>query len=367
MTGLGVPPPPVSGGVYVQQDDLAAVASAVAAARAPSTRRVYASAWRAWTLWCSSHGYSELPADPVHVAAHVAWLAAQGRAVSTIDRALAAIAAKHVSAGLDGPTHSPGVRLTRSGVRRTVGAAPRRQAHPLTTDELRRLVDTCDPGSLRGARDRTLLLVGYAAALRRSELGTLALGAIAYRSAGIALTLNRTKSDQEGAGTVIGIARGHGPTDPVRAVRNWTAAAGICDPLEPLFPRIAWSDRRALRGRPLSPQRTQPASRPRDNRCGSGCSRGPDRAHDPARQARNPGTLRAAERGTSRQFVQRTGALVLEQQQSRSRSQPAPRSVCPGAAPAASSRSPSPRHAANPRRPEVSHRLLALNFPGPVR
>lgn len=252
VTVPSVPPTPASDVVYVHQDDLAAVASAVAAARAPSTRRVYASAWRAWRLWCSSRGYPELPADPLHVAAHVTWLAAHGRAVSTIDRALAAIAAEHLSAGLDDPTHSPGVRLTRSGVRRNIGATPRRQAHPLTTDELRRLVDVCDSGSLRGLRDRALLLVGYAAALRRSELGALPLGAVAYRSAGIALTLHRTKSDQEGTGTVIGIARGHGATDPVRAVRNWTAAAGIDDPHEPLFPRIAWSDRRALRGRPLS-------------------------------------------------------------------------------------------------------------------
>ncbi len=254
MTEPTTRPEPLTGAdvVHVHPEDVAAVAAAVAASRAESTRRVYASAWRAWERWCAERGYQSLPADAVHVAVHVAWLGSLGRSVSTVDRALAAIAAQHHQCGLNDPTAAPGVRLTRAGVRRTVGAAPRRQAHPVTTADVRRLVDACDPASLRGLRDRALLLVGYAAALRRSEIGTVALGHIAYRSQGIALTIARSKSDQEGAGAVVGIARGHGATDPVAAVRAWVVAAGLDNPQEPVFVRIAWSDRRALRGHALS-------------------------------------------------------------------------------------------------------------------
>lgn len=260
VTELTTTPEPLTGGdalVHVHADDLAAVAAAIAAARAASTRRVYASAWRSWERWCAERGYRPLPADPVHVASHVAWLGSQGRSVSTVDRALASIAAEHNAAGLEDPTTTAGVRLTRSGVRRTVGAAPRRQAHPVTTSEVRRLVDACPTTSLRGLRDRALLLVGYAAALRRSELGAITLGHIAYRSAGIALTISRSKADQEGNGVVVGIARGHGITDPVHALRAWVNAAGLDDPSEPVFVRVAWSDRRALRGQALSGEAVQ--------------------------------------------------------------------------------------------------------------
>lgn len=258
MTELTIPTPTAEGGLaHIHPEDLAAVAAAVAAARAASTRRVYASAWRGWERWCAERAYSPLPADPVHVAGHIAALGALGRSVSTIDRTLAAIAAEHQGRGLDDPTSAPGVRLTRAGVRRTVGAAPRRQAHPVTTDEVRRLVEACDPTSLRGLRDHALILTGYAAALRRSEVGAVALGHIAYRSAGIALSLTKSKSDQEGQGAVVGIARGHGVTDPVAAVRAWISAAGLDDPQEAVFVRIAWSDRRALRGRPLSGEAVQ--------------------------------------------------------------------------------------------------------------
>jgi site-specific recombinase XerC len=48
-------------------------------------------------------------------------------------------------------------------------AAPQRQSAALITTEIRQLVRTCDTG-LAALRDRALLLLGYAGALRRSEL-----------------------------------------------------------------------------------------------------------------------------------------------------------------------------------------------------
>ncbi len=255
---------------FIHAGDAEAIAAAASAARAPSTRRVYASAWRAWQAWADGRGYPAMPADPVHVAAYVADLGASGRSVSTIDRALAAIAAEHEQNGLDSPTAAPGVRLTRAGVRRTVGVAPRRQAHPVTTDDVRRLVDVCEPGSLRGVRDRALILLGYAAALRRSELAALTVGGVVFRPGGLVLTLARSKGDQEGAGVSVGVARGHGVTDPVAAVRAWQNAAGLDDPTEPLLTRIAWSDRRALRGRGLTGQAIQDVLRARAEQAGLG-------------------------------------------------------------------------------------------------
>lgn len=240
--------------VPVHPEDVEAIAGFVAAAKASSTRRVYASAWRQWSAWAAGRGYPALPADPLHVAAFAAALASEGRSVSTIDRAMASIAAEHQRAGHPDPTTAEGVRLARSGIRRTVGVAPRRQVHALTTEEVRRIVAVCDPGSLRGLRDRALLLLGFAAALRRSDLCGLDVRDVVFRPAGLVVTLRRSKSDQEGAGQTVGVVRGHGETDPVRAVRGWIRAADLTDPTEALFERIAWSDRRVVSGSRLSGQ-----------------------------------------------------------------------------------------------------------------
>jgi len=54
----------------------------------------------------------------------------------------------------------------------------RRLPRPLTEDEMLRLIDTPDTGTLRGLRDRAMLSLAYAAGLRVSELVALKLADI---------------------------------------------------------------------------------------------------------------------------------------------------------------------------------------------
>jgi len=222
------------------------VADALASSRSAATRRAYASAWRGWETWCSARGASPLPAVPELLAAYLAEQAAAGRAVSTLDKTVAAIRAVHLDAGHDDPTGNRGVVRVRAGLRRTVGVAPRRQAHPITTDEVRRIVVVIDPTSLRGKRDAALILLGYAAALRRSEIVDLQVRDVAMKPAGLVVYVRRSKGDQASAGQVIGVVRGQRPeTDPVTAVRAWLTAAGL-QPEDPLFSLVARSDLRVV-------------------------------------------------------------------------------------------------------------------------
>ena len=217
-----------SNGQSVEMAEIAADArDYVASSRAENTTRVYRTGWAQFTAWCDEHGVVALPAGAETVALYVADLAKDAKP-ATIDLRLAAISAAHRAAGHDSPTKAEPVRLVRRGVRRTLGTA-QRQVRPLTVPELRTMLQGLgtDPG---GCRDRALLLLGFAGALRRSELVGLNVDDITGGADGLTLHLRRSKTDQEGAGRTLGIPFGSNPaTCPVRAWRAWLEVSGITE------------------------------------------------------------------------------------------------------------------------------------------
>jgi hypothetical protein len=58
--------------------DLQRVGAAVTAARAASTRKVYANLWRQWERWCYARDLDAFPADPMALCAYLAERAESG-------------------------------------------------------------------------------------------------------------------------------------------------------------------------------------------------------------------------------------------------------------------------------------------------
>ena len=203
-------------------------------AKTPNTRRAYRADWADFTAWCRVHGRTPLPAVPETVALYLSALA-DHRKTSTLARRLSAISQAHQVAGYPSPTKDQSVRAVAAGLRRAQGTAQEGKA-PTVTADVRRMVDAL-PGTLMGRRDRALLLLGFAGAFRRSELVALDVADVAERPEGLAVTIRRSKTDQEGAGRTVGIPYGsHYESCPVRALRAWLAAAGIAH--GPLFQAI---------------------------------------------------------------------------------------------------------------------------------
>ena len=199
-----------------------------AASMSENTRRAYAADWQTFATFARSIGADVMPASPDTVAAHLAGLARAGRKASTIVRAAAAIATAHKTAGHTSPTTHPAVVAVLAGIRRTLGTAPTKKA-PVVVDDLRALVATCDD-SIAGLRDRAVLVVGFAGAFRRSEIAALTVADVAFDVDGVVVTLRRSKTDQEGAGRIVGLPYGSDPaTCPVRTLRRYIDAAGIVD------------------------------------------------------------------------------------------------------------------------------------------
>ena len=87
-----------------------AVASGLRDAKADNTRRAYASAWLRFQAWAEAGGHPTLPASPQAVALYLGHLAAEGKAIATIEQARAAISHFHAAAGMqksDNPARHP--------------------------------------------------------------------------------------------------------------------------------------------------------------------------------------------------------------------------------------------------------------------
>ena len=96
-------------------------------------------------------------------------------------------------------------------------------------------------GTLRGRRDRALLLLGFAGAFRRSELTAIRIEDLEHVAQGLRVTLRRSKTNQIGATEVVPILRSSGDLCPVTAVDEWIRAAALA--AGPLFRRISRTDR----------------------------------------------------------------------------------------------------------------------------
>ena len=195
------------------------------AADAPSTVRAYTADWTHFSRWCEAREIAPMPASPTLVGDYLSDLG-EGYARSTLRRKVAAIARANRHAGHPLDTRHPSIRDVLRGIGRTHGSPPKR-AQALATEEVQRLVAICGD-SLVGLRDRALLLVAFAGALRRSELCCIEVEHITWRPRSLELLIPRSKTDAEGDGARIGIPRGKAEaTCPVRALKAWLDAAGI--------------------------------------------------------------------------------------------------------------------------------------------
>lgn len=203
----------------------------VSAAIAESTRRAYRQDLQDFLNWGGS-----IPATPEVVAAYIAQRA-QTQTVATLTRRVVGIGRAHLSQGLPDATKSDLVRTVLRGVRRVNGAAQRR-VNPLVKRELLEMVACMD--GVRGARDRALLLMGFSAALRRSELAALQVEDVEMVREGMVINLRKSKTDQNALGRKIAIPWGRQNVCPVQALCQWLQASKIIG--GPIFRAIGRGD-----------------------------------------------------------------------------------------------------------------------------
>ena len=166
-------------------------------------------------------------------------LATGGAKVATISRKLAAISFRHKEEKLPSPCSMKADRQLAqvyAGIRKTRGIKQAGKA-AVTLKLIKQDGRYRGGRPLTASRDRALILIGFAGGLRRSEVAGICFEHLQWHSSGsgITITLPRSKTDQEGQGREVEIARGSQPentpvsecTCPIRALEQWLRQANI--------------------------------------------------------------------------------------------------------------------------------------------
>lgn len=214
--------------------------------------------------FCDACGLVAYPCSVDTAARFFVWYAVDGgdgdgRSPSTVQVAKAALRWVHELRQLPSPTSSNRITRLLEGHRKNWRKLPR-QARPLYTDEVRMILTRIgEVGGVVGMRDSAMVLLLYAACLRRSEGTTraehewkpdahdaLLISDVEFHRFGMTLTLRRTKTDPNPLQRHISF--GNDPFScPCFALDRWITVMrreGIND--GPLFPRLSSKGDRLL-------------------------------------------------------------------------------------------------------------------------
>lgn len=233
----------------------------IESAIAQNTRIAYANCWERFLTFCICRHYCPLPATPQTVVEFLIHLATQpvrknGKPLSIGSVAIyhSAINRKHRDEGIASPTIAPEVVNTMHGLRRLCAKPPRR-VRALRENQIEAMLRHCGSSTI-GLRNAAIISLGFAVALRRSEICSLRLEDLQdYQTLTDPLlptppqmfvTIRKSKTDQQGRGQKIALMDGE-RVRPITRLRLWLLQARIT------HGNVFCSMRRngALRGYPL--------------------------------------------------------------------------------------------------------------------
>jgi site-specific recombinase XerD len=187
----------------------------------PSTIRAYKSNFESFIKFCDANNTTALPASSEIVASYIKKISSHLKS-SSIKIAVASIAALHNLNSLNDPAQTPDVKIEMRRMYRKLGRYAK-QAYGINKDLLDKMVAATDD-SLRGIRDRAILLVAYDSLCRRSELVSLEFEDIVFSSddGSLKLKLRKSKTDPHGVGKNLYLSN-----EAQNALKEWVIKSKI--------------------------------------------------------------------------------------------------------------------------------------------
>jgi integrase len=218
---------------------------------APKSEYEYGQDFKAFSRWCLRMQLCSRPATPETLSLYIADLMSRGLQVRTVTRYAAGVAYFHVRQGLESPFNRS-VRDTLWAARRLKMEQPR-QMIPLTVEQLREMAAVlAREATLVAIRNRAIILIGFASALRCSNLSSMQLQDLTFLDEGIEICVKREKNNQAGPARFVAIPFGCDPVScPVKALNAWLDHRGRGNGA--LFQRLDTGPARSTGCKRLSP------------------------------------------------------------------------------------------------------------------
>ncbi len=234
------------------------VGDALRTSLSENTRNAYRNGWNRFAAWCRKRGRDPMAATPDDVADLLAAMASESLALGTLRVLVAAINCRYREANLNSPAQDARVASVLRGLARIADRRPRR-VKALREHQIASILAGCDEQAESrqrrtiALRDAAVVAVGFAAALRRSEICALQIADIEFlgppeRPRGMFVHVRRSKTDQLGRGQKIAVPEGEW-IRPTGRLRDWLEASGVVR--GPLFRTMRRGGH--VQGRPLHP------------------------------------------------------------------------------------------------------------------
>ena len=207
--------------------------------KANNTLRAYKSDFKDFGGFCAKHGFDSLPSEPKIVSLYLTHLSKNSK-ISTLRRRLVSIGMVHKLKGHYLDTKHPIIIENLLGIKRVKGSYQKGKK-PILINHLKSIINVIDEqkiDEIKKARDKALLLVGFAGGFRRTELISIDHEDLEFVTEGVKIIIKRSKTDQFGEGMTKGIPYfSNQKYCPVNNLKKWLELSNIKS--GPIFRRFA--------------------------------------------------------------------------------------------------------------------------------
>ena len=190
--------------------------------KALNTLRAYKADYKDFASFCLRNGFKSMPSEPKIISLYLTYLSKSCK-FSTLKRRLASISVIHRLSGHYIDTKHPMITENLMGIKRIKGSYQKAKK-PILINELKLIVNVIDKdkNEKRKARNRSLILIGFAGGFRRSELVAILYEDIDFVSEGVKIFVKRSKTDQSGEGMTKAIPYfANSNYCPVLSLKGW--------------------------------------------------------------------------------------------------------------------------------------------------
>ena len=206
---------------------------------ANNTLRAYKSDFKDFCGFCAKHGFHSLPTEPKVVSLYLTHLSKNSK-ISTLRRRLVSIGMVHKLKVHYLDTKHPIIIENLLGIKRVKGSYQKGKK-PILINHLKSIINVIDEqkiDEIKKARDKALLLVGFAGGFRRTELISIDYEDLEFVTEGVKIIVKKSKTDQFGEGMTKGLPYfSNEKYCPVNNLKNFLELSNIKS--GPIFRRFA--------------------------------------------------------------------------------------------------------------------------------